>query len=792
MDKFSQHSLETRLEDELKVLSRLRERISELRFSLVYEETTTLCYAVDFSEIFSYLNQEDAEAVKGVGVSLDFQNVERNSLQHRLALTHLFNGFADTLYVLPSHMLELWTYVRSQVGKRAIDGPKAGELLEAAVRNLSPATKSLLESLGHEEQPERVSQELLEFVKSRDFGPLCVDVSNFVAWFKRGNALKKLLDEIINPRFDKLLTTHSVVLSELKEPSENEISKIVDVFSTFRSHRNPFATRVDARAFLFLRNLNQLLARANTRLILVTRDTHLLEVARRLADESWFGWAESRQCVRGIESIFLDLILRSSPSPQTKRLWINQSEEKLAKMSDSVERTLNQIRAGEPYPSQQLLNAGKRVLKDTIQLWDQHINVKLSLASNSVPWLGKSFRDMSDSDQTDRFVNLKDYKILKNLLDYFSTATYRDIAVEDVKAIWSGIETDCLRMGFLNVLGDEGAERISNILTQTLTPPFGASQVLLHSKRFIKMPSLRLISKSYQDTLGSLNRLDKGTFDRALNPIITEIVSGSDEPEDLLVMAFFLGLLEEWNQALEVIAACKKVVGNLAADVLPTKIIPSEVDYLSATIKQRLAQIKSDTTEAAQLYLEALKDIHQARESNPKDARYLVSEAAVTMMYHESTTLVCPWPLDSDMSSSEDGVLSPAAAKSQLHEALNLATAGNDRRLAAIILNNLAFSEVFAELPNFEAAEEHVSAMKKLIDEANSEQRRLLAGLMPHFEETSVMLLARRAKDNEDFPTLDQCRKDLIEIAQSSELSDYEKTSFRLHLRKLSQWLQKT
>jgi len=789
--KLKQKALDLRLEEELNAVRRLRERIHELKYAIDYaDQGRILYYAVDFSEIFSYLHYEEEEDRNIIGVTLDLENSEKNFLQYRLGLTHLFNSFAETLYILPSHALEMWSYARSQVKRKPLTEDQAMKLFERT-RRLSPDLKMLLQREGHDS--EEISRELLAFVKSPEFGPLCVDVSEFVNSYRKGNVLKNLvLRGRVSTRIDNLLIEHGIKFTELAEPFGDEVSEIFRRFPRANRNRAPFSTRVDARAFLYLRNMNRLLNSTNAQLILVTRDTHLLEIAQAVADNPSFDWSEARQCLRGIESIFLDLILTSVGSAESRHLWILESEIKLARMQEAVERTLvgvrsNNTRSQGPH----FASAGKRVLKDSAQLWDQHINVKLSLSSKLFPWLEESLHEASSGEKLpDTFKGFRrEYKTLTNLFEYFSTPTYRTAAVEDVKSIWNGIELDCMRMSLLKALGEEGADKLSQILAQTMITPSGEQRTIIHSKLFHKMPSLLFVSKTYRNKLSSLGTKSSEEYEGVLYSIITEVVSGFNKPEDFLMMAFLFGLLNEWQQALVVIEKCYQSIAEPTASSLP-QIIPSEVDYFSSAIKRRLAQITDDPLNATKLYIEAYRDIVRARQAIPDDVRYLVAESAGANLYRE---LVKKLGLDAHETGIRAGlpyeILTQSDAKKQYLKALNLAKNSGDIRMSVVTLNNLAFTEVFADSPSFSEADSYIDEMDEIVKNATGEQAMLLSGILPHISETKLMLKASQARHQNNIETLKACIESLRRIMEDTDLLEYERKGFVSHIDIVKTWL---
>src|ERR1044072_4170362 len=126
MAKLKQKPLAKQLAEMVGTLADLRDRINELRFSTEYlRQNIKLYFAVDFSEVFSYLHlTREAEAnVKILGANLDSQNLEQSVFQYRLGITYLFESFSHPLYILPAHPQEMWTHVGKEAGKnvRAVE-----------------------------------------------------------------------------------------------------------------------------------------------------------------------------------------------------------------------------------------------------------------------------------------------------------------------------------------------------------------------------------------------------------------------------------------------------------------------------------------------------------------------------------------------------------------------------------------------------------------------------------------------------------------------------------------------
>jgi hypothetical protein len=786
------------LEEQFTVIKRLRERINELRISINdTKDGVKVYYAVDFSELYAYLNVDRLELDDVVGVNLDIRHPEKGVLQHRLGLTHLFTTFSDTLYMLPPHTLELWSYIRTQTREKA-DSSNYNNLLERT-RRLAPEHKQLLESLRDKEHVQNLAEELLRFVKSKDFGPLCVDVSEFVNWYKQGSLLKNLVrTNRFSYQIDRLLANYNINFSELKDTTRPDVLELVKRTPSERRRKRRNQTIIDARAILLLRELNHLLKGSNVKVVLITRDIHIYELVKSIANEPWFRWAEAGEHVRGIESIFLDLILKDT-MPISRRLgWILESDMKLASMQESVSRILQQLHhyGGKEGGINPIVQIGNKVLHETAKLWDQHINLKLSLASNSVPWLGKSFTEFNPEGGLPANFNefQREYDQLKNLFDFLSTQVYQNLATRDIETVWSDFEADCLRMGLLN-LGKSEAERISRILTETFTGKGKYPKTILRSKQFLRMTPVQFVSKSYQERLKLLRVNAEGEYNRAFLSVIYEAVSAFNEPEDFLFMAFVLGIIEEWDGALTLIEKCREMMSNMSSSELSGLVVPSEVDYMISLIRRKLAELRDDPGEAIEGYITSFYEIKRAVDSKPTDPRYVKDLAFTAMLYHDALKRLSVWQKTRGVSIShrlDQAIPTEAEAKTLCKHALELASDSNDLRLKVGILNNLAYAEVLTDSPSYEEAEDYL----RQIDDFNSEDsdwfEQFTDGVLVYVTDTRIMLRARRAKDSHDKSGLLECINKLDLLAQQEGLSEAERKMCVSHIEMLRAWLSES
>jgi hypothetical protein len=784
--------LHFQLEKEYNTLNRLRERMSEFRDDLESRQNeNTIYYAVDFSELHPYLHLGQEEEDNIIGVSLEDHDNEKKFNQYWLALTHLFNTFSNTLYLLPPHTLELWNYARTQAHKGQKSDSQYNRLLERT-RKLSPEHKELLQSLQNVDRIGEVSRELLEFVKSPEFRPLCVDVSEFVTWHKRGTALKRLFEsQKVSNRIDRILLENGRNYMQLKHPTGHETLEVLQRFSRAKVEARRNQTLIDSRALVFLRNVNSILADSRARLVLITRDLTILHAAKILAREPWFKWPEARQHVRGLEGIFLDLILQGMSNP-AKLNWTRDSELKLNRIQESVQRILAQVkRSQHAEPEKHLASLGKKVLTDAAHLWDQNINVRLSLALRYVPWLGESFLDASPEGRVPlEFRSLKsEYNQLKYLLEFLTSPIYQDLAVKDVQSFWRALEIDSLRMGFIDLLGKETAKRVSKLLTEAFSDA-EAIGVVVRSTRFLKMPSVIFVSEQYQSLLKPFQVPKRVNYDKAFLAVVYEAVSGLNEPEDFLFMAFVLGMVDQWDEALKVIEKCREISLEINPRHLEKVIMPSEIDYFEGIVRRRIAATEDDSHKAIQGFTDALKLIERAIEIRAQEPRYLKEKAATILLYHEATNRYDVNSTASNSTVQSDVIEMPSVeeAKEFYKSALRILERKEDQRLRIRILNDLAYAEVLSESPSFEEAGSYLRELEELLETGGDEQlSRDAAGLVAYIADTKIMLRARQAKENRDIHGLNEASKEL-EIMLTEDLSEPAKALLKSHIEILSVW----
>ena len=693
--------------------------------------------------------------------------------------------------MLPPHTLELWTYAKTQRREDLQSQAKYNELLEHT-RRLTDQQKRMLESLRNPSQEDK--NELLTFVKSPEFAPLCFDVSQFVNHVKRQNSFRQLVDsKRLSYRIEAIFKERNLPF-DLNGPSGGAVVDVINRMSTRKRERRKQAT-IDARAVLLLKEINERLKDSNAKVVFITRDASIFELTKQTASQKSIVWDQMRDHLRGIESIFLDLVIRGNISYAETNDWIRESDRKLMLMEHSVTRTITQLRGSlrTPKPITALAALGKTVLNETILLWDQHINLKLSLAAKHIPWLAEQFLGLSNQDSHPEFAIFREeYRQLRNLLEFLSTDTYKNLASLDAESVWSEIEGDCLRLSFLNLVDNEAAARVSNALIETFQGKEGTTKTIMRSKRYLRMPSIQFISPIFQARLKALNPNTQAKDEYAFIHVIYEVAQNFSQPEDFLFLAFTLGMIEEWYVALRLIEHCRTLVQNWPPQRLTSLISPSELHYFAAVCKRRIAEMDSDAHRANQAYVDAYLEIDLVLQKGTDDPRYIKEAAAIATLYHESRSLwedTLDLKQESELNWNATQIPSRPFVREMFNKALSLLDKKEDLRLRVSILNNLAYFEVIAEKPEYRRAEQYLTAIDNILKKPNESVSVIQHVILPNIEDTRLMLRGRKAWERADRRALQDCVTAMETLLRDNSLPRTEVTTYRTHLETLKKWL---
>jgi hypothetical protein len=785
------------LEKHKLTLETFRERVNELKRGVEFrsQEGNRLYYSVDFSEIYSYLHYDDPK-VHHFGVSLFATGEEgRDKLkqQHYLALTHLFQSLSkNPLYLLQPYVLEMYSYARGQAHKLRKIKRNLSTLISSYTRLLKPEHVALLRA------PEKLTEEqkieLLQVLKE-DYPQLSIDLLEFERWHTRtreintrGQLLKELLaNRTLSHRTDEILKECGIRDSELEKPSIEEENKVVEAFPELRpeDEDREFSRLVDARALLLLRNMNRLLERRNARLVLITRDAKSPMVAEKLKDESWFDWTDVKKYFYGIEAIYLDLILQTVDDKE-KLAWLIRADSALTEMVQSVDEMLNETSTATE------ISAGVRnLLAQHSGNWNQLVDVEFIRTSGSVDWLGKEF--VSDilaatgpgksGERID--VSPKESSMLQQLATFVDSPDFQEVATEDANKLWDGIAADIFGMNKLSKFSEKLNEvvgQFSTLLPGKYDEPELFRNIIENSRSFLNMPTIHFENKLYEDFVKNFQPwrykeeklIDK--LGQQLAELFAQAASNFEKPENCLFIAFVMGMLDFWDQALE--------VAEYGSERIKEK--RSEFDYFLAYARYRSVDMHgADPLDALQQYIHAHRNIVDALRANPYDARYLKRRGTITLRYHYATKkLGIP---NESVSDSKD-IASEDDAIGFLKQAVKRAKK-DDRKTRVRALNNLAFAYGTSEPPRLEEAEECIKQIEKEFDEATNEPENSLPDIIdwPFVMDTIWYIGAKIAYARRDAKSLKDNAERLQFAVEKVKLLPTEEEAVKAHISELQE-----
>src|SRR5205807_3688368 len=134
----------------------------------------------------------------------------------------------------------------------------------------------------------------------------------------------------------------------------------------------------------------------------------------------------------------------------------------------------------------------------------------------------------------------------------------------------------------------QGAEKLMNVLAESLTSKEGFPKTVLLSLSSLTMPQIEFFSPIYQErlrglqTYGEKSERKESWLKKQLLPVVVEATTGASKPEDFMFMSFILGLYDLWNEAIEVAEQGLTISGDLKK---------SEAYYYIAFAKRRVATL---------------------------------------------------------------------------------------------------------------------------------------------------------------------------------------------------------
>jgi hypothetical protein len=792
---------------------KFRARIADLQSSIQFgmDPKHKLYYTVDFSEIYSYLHYGDPN-VTNLGVSIaPVHEVDQTKIkdQHYLALTHLFKTFTKSpLYLLQPYLLEMYSYTQNQAHRSARLGQDLNDQIKQFVDGLSNEHKDLLKSAKSKNVSAGQDKKLLELLVTEypGFSILLLEYERWHALNTRGQLLNKMIaDKRLTNRIDEILAAYDLRPHELKTPSLEEEEKIAAAFPSHpgdkeKVHAREQSRKLDARALLILRNLNRLLEPHGARMVLITRDQKSPAVAQQLEKEEWFGWTDVRKYFCDIESVYLDLILHSLKDEE-KLQWLQDADNELTKIITCVDQLKEELGPQNiPIASVRELSANaKELLNRNSQHWNKLIDVEFIRVSPEISWLGEDlleaqlFGSSQAGGGTNSRVEASTKSLLQTIVDLVDSPTVQQLASDDVDVLWNNIYEDVHQMNSLSQFsGDlnDVLNHLKEILSKSYDNPVVFRSIVARSKSFTNMPDIHFKKKEYRDFVKNFepwNYKKEGLVDevgRELSGLFSLAFANKDKPESYLFMAFILGMLDNWSQAIELAKHGRELLD---------KVNPEFNFFLAYAVWQDIKKRNESDKLALPKYLWAIELMWEALKANPIDPRYLDRQGTTALEYHDIVRQLegNGETVPPEILNSKIRISSETEAFGFLEQALN--RAGNDRKLRVRILNNLAYSYGTIEPPNLQKAEEfHKQVINELgnVKQDNSNP-------LPEFEkwqfvmDTRWYIGAKLAFFKENVGELQHSIDNLVSLQQKASLNDSERRVIKSHLDETREWLDK-
>ncbi|MCH9647336.1 MAG: hypothetical protein K0U98_03795 [Deltaproteobacteria bacterium] len=803
---------------ELEGIARLRDQLTSLQQDIEYKKAGgNLFYAIDFSEVYAFLYQK-FDTVDSMEAGLPFEYESDKQSQLGLGLKHLFKSLVDIVFLLPPHAREMFAFIRWQQEMGDEGASLFGEARKA-LDGLSDEESSLLALFAAGEDissPDRAK--LIDLVK-KSFESLCSRVSKFLDRHHKHQVMDVLNDlkqnGTLSVGIDELFQRAEVTAPDFGKRDIDLELKIFGLFPKKSKRQQRFAKLIDARALLYLRDINHQLEKNGARLLLVTRDSGLREVAGRLEKEPWFEWPNAGQFTRSVEAIFFDLMLLGTDSLAEKVQWIQETDELLGEIAMTLRLWQLEMRSSR----HRSRSYGRKFMKMTAdpfdrtnELWSQHRNIKLSLALKKADWLPAELNEGEGEDpRTSKSppkaagspeptrqgseIETKELTQLRRLWKFVSTPEYAQLAEERADGFWGEFREETMRLLFIGRVSKEGVEKV----IRALSSPRADGQeggLALSTQSDATICRVEFRSQTIRDLLLELDPWQADTdarsrrVRRAFDSVMAQALTGPPKAEEFLFMALILGMVQAWDEAYQLAEESHSMNGET---------IPGEIHFFQAVAlhRQEALTVEEHARNLRRSYQHLLKARQEKLAAEdcrePEEARLLKEQALVALIYNEQRAKTTSsrggtgtWKVR-----LEDGSKIPAKKQALkfLHRALQLAS--GERKLTIEILNNLAYAELEEKTPDLEATRGWFDRIdKEFAEAAQSERRTIPNSPWPALRETRTFYQAHRAHHDRDSAALQRCRKEFRQLIDNKALPPQELDIVGEHLELAEQWLE--
>jgi len=776
-------------------IDRLRTQLFTLKKDLEFQrDGGELFYATDYFELHTYLFRTASK----VAVDVGFHPSRPDLAQHQLwlGLAYLFESTSHgrSVYLLPPHAFELAVQLRNKgdlFSKAHASRPAAARMFD----QMSRAELSLIQSLHNTRTLSSEQLDRLAMLVKRGFGAICEQASEYLT---ARQAIERLRDLAKRGR---LSTNPEQLLAELAlatiEPTSIGRSDTLEILNyinrTSRSDGLKFydvSKLLDAEAILWLREYNSRLAPINKRMVLVTRDVGVHHAAHTLSSDTAFGWPGVADHIRSADFLMLDLTLQGEADIHDRIAWADRTAHLLNDIESGTAERPSAARAA----LLELEESGRRLSREAGEIWEEHLNLRLSLAAPKESWLSEGF-DLSGSAPRSFAVREIDSRgdrslMLRDLWRFVSSADFQVRAAKDDAQSLEALVGHGIRILILRVLGPDESPAAIDLFQKRLSNE--SLVTVLRADAEAMLTTLRFATPDYEQRMRALAsvRGDRRQFVARLRKALLDAgiraAAAGPNGDGELFMALILGMFDLWRPA---ILLAKRAIEE------GTRAHPAEGYYFLATATRRAAigEARGNIDELAVAYRWIQRAIQLAHPT--PEPRFLMERAWIVLQFGNRWRQLRGSANTAPPASGEEfGYLSRYDweevrsktlddAISDLQEALSLAS---DSWLRVAILLPLCLACEYSSTERTVSAGEYYDMLQEVLQKDQESERPVFPKDWYQERFVGSILTARRAIRDGNWDLVKICQAQIASIIASGRLDAYEEGILRAAAHELS------
>jgi hypothetical protein len=732
-------------------VSRLLADLRYLRADRNFQGTTY--YATDFSEVHAYVTpRRDEHDVVTLGLIDD-------ESRYAIALNRLFTAFAEKIYLLPPHVEELQLYA-AHANRDAFHAINYQDEVRNVLRELSEDDRERLIRLrGQGSQNDEDVKFAATLVKER-FARYCEQVGRYqLAWSGSASVLSQLEAMVRGGSLDLNLRIPGVVPHDLrsligKDEVEGIFQRIMKCSRRQAANTRQLSKLRDARALLWLRELNRHLF-PHARVILVSRDTLLPLVAGELEQTQSFGWPDASTHVRGLQSIYLDLLSRAEGDTNVD-CWLDATENLLRQFQYSL---------GHLEPHDVIRGD---IMRRAARHWDEQANLRLSLLIRlDDRWLN----NVDPEPRTSRPPAPDDpVALLTSLWDFVYSDRYHKFAHEQLAEAWNAVQEDSLYLVFVEQLNVELVDTIRSALSRHDQQRPG---VIVRS-RYSLLCKLTFSDRRLQRAFDRLRRLGNSLSEvqEVFREAISVTVDCEDRSEGFLFMALILAIQERWQDAL-------RLAHQALLLATQAKAACAQFHYFISLAARKSAMLEQQRDRRLSLLEAAYAAADAAVRLEPEDPRFCKERGTAGLRYWITVgeKRLVGMPASQVVANPQWRPETWVEAREDLERALD---AAEDDGLRMELMNNLAYMHLHEGEDGLSEAEDYLTRLRQIGEP------------FPLARDTIAVAQASRGYVEQKRTEVQDARRGIVTLLELGNLTESEELAFRHSLRwfdaLLSEW----